>query len=524
VKGAQPLTSEQESGAAGTAGGSEMPKKCEQQRTQLIRAVESGDLDWVRRLLARGLPVDATEELGMTALMAACRFGQVEVARFLVAHGASIHAENCLGETPLSAAAWRGHVEVGRLLAERGARIDHQWHRGFTALMAAARSTHAGMVDLLLELGADASLENEDGETALTLALERQWYAARNASPEALPDVAPERRVVEMLRAAQPGSGQLVAEWHVRREAEERWWQRSFRRLYQILEEYDGEHLFDEVLAPRIEGARKTMSELGQYRRRNSAAHPYEPDPGGLLQLYALSRVNDYLLLGLQTGWGLDWDGPFLSDEYREYRGRGHNRALLGWQGPGLDRDQYVVFFRALGLETVEPPGFHPLFQEVVEVTEDPGCGERVEIERVFWPALMWGDLLISRSGVHVRCARHMMEKEVAERSVLHFTFWRRRREVFDLSVGWGGNSQWNTEARRDYVEGDTLHYNVDGSHYLGDTYEEQVGTALGELYEPDEEPLEMKIDLLRYRCRVGREMPSEPGYFDRYSEPYRPV
>ena len=38
-----------------------------------------------------------------------------------------------------------------------------------------------------------------------------------------------------------------------------------------------------------------------------------------------------------------------------------------------------------------------------------------------------------------------------------------------DLSHGWGHNSQWRTDFRRDYEESAELHYNVDGRWLIGE-------------------------------------------------------
>jgi len=46
---------------------------------------------------------------------------------------------------------------------------------------------------------------------------------------------------------------------------------------------------------------------------------------------------------------------------------------------------------------------------------------------------------------------------------VLYFTYLRRSRPTCDLSHGWGSNSQWSTDFRRDYAGGGMLHHNVDG-------------------------------------------------------------
>src|SRR6266550_1650701 len=85
------------------------------------------------------------------------------------------------------------------------------------------------------------------------------------------------------------------------------------------------------------------------------------------------------------------------------------------------------------------------------------------EIVRQFWPGLMFGSMMFARAGVGVRCHPTILRKDVAETSPMYFTYSRRRRLTVDLSMGWGHNSQWRTNFRRDYVDGDVYHFNVDG-------------------------------------------------------------
>jgi len=79
----------------------------------------------------------------------------------------------------------------------------------------------------------------------------------------------------------------------------------------------------------------------------------------------------------------------------------------------------------------------------------------------------------------------------VAARSCLYWAWWRRNRKVVDLSHGWGHNSQWATDFRRDYLTDEDLHYNIDGIE----------GAAAVDLHDPaDDLPEADRLDLLRYR------------------------
>ena len=79
-----------------------------------------------------------------------------------------------------------------------------------------------------------------------------------------------------------------------------------------------------------------------------------------------------------------------------------------------------------------------------------------VTVTELVWPVLMLGQLVFSRAGVKVRAGIDHAERGVADRSPLYWTFLRRHRPPIDRSLGWGHNSQWATDFRRDYRISDT--------------------------------------------------------------------
>jgi len=221
------------------------------------------------------------------------------------------------------------------------------------------------------------------------------------------------------------------------------------------------------------------------------AEHPLAPPKSDLWTLYAISRVSDFLLDFFQAPPGEP--APFL----------------------GFSEATYVQFFEALGLQTFDERSFSPFFHEIVEVepVDDPSGG--VEIVRQFWPGLMFGSLMVARAGVGVRCHPSIIRKDVAETSPLYFAYGRRRRLTVDLSMGAGHNSQWQTEFRRDYVDGDLVHFNVDG----------RIDLSGSEPTPVDEDPnavlsIEARRELLMNRCLVTAPEPGQPGelypFYDR--------
>lgn len=171
----------------------------------------------------------------------------------------------------------------------------------------------------------------------------------------------------------------------------------------------------------------------------------YEPEDDGLMemlwQLYAASRVRDVLLLAHQ---------PVPADDcVRELD------EALGRQQPvfrPVPAGQVTEFFAAIGCRPVTEASFDPILHEILTCKAADRPGAPIEITGQEWPALMLGDLVFARAGVHVRAGSAHAVPGVADRSTLHWEYWRRHRATSDGSFWWGHNSQWRTEFRRDYI------------------------------------------------------------------------
>ncbi len=100
-------------------------------------------------------------------LMIASIQGQIDMVKRLIARGADV---NKPGWTPLHYAASRGQIEVMRLLLENHAYIDAASPNNTTPLMMAARYGSDEAVRLLLEEGADPMPRNDLGMTAIDFA------------------------------------------------------------------------------------------------------------------------------------------------------------------------------------------------------------------------------------------------------------------------------------------------------------------------------------------------------------------
>lgn len=170
-----------------------------------IAAARANDVDTAKQLVARGVPVDSTDERGRTALLVATYQNAVEVARYLidagadvnlqddlqdspylyagaegkldilkmmVAAGADLDSTNRYGGTALIPAAHHGHIDVVRYLLTTKTNIDHVNHLGWTALLEAVilgdgSPTYQEIVKLLVDAGADISIADNNGVTPL---------------------------------------------------------------------------------------------------------------------------------------------------------------------------------------------------------------------------------------------------------------------------------------------------------------------------------------------------------------------
>lgn len=228
------------------------------------------------------------------------------------------------------------------------------------------------------------------------------------------------------------------------------------RELFDELRQYSGSAAFREVLVPWTEKRGPMIVELlaplaryGGWRREEYRwADPLE-------QAYALSRVNDVLLLGFQPGLPAGAARPWAHDLH------------LNSQWPTVTLDEYENFLTDLGMALVDEPDFDPFLHEIVTVEPADDPDHPVEILESLWPAVMHGELLFSRAGIRVRAGAQHVVAGIADRAPLDDVFLRRYRDTHDASLGWGHNSQWKTDFRRDYRTPTADHLHVDAEFDL---------------------------------------------------------
>jgi hypothetical protein len=268
----------------------------------------------------------------------------------------------------------------------------------------------------------------------------------------------------------------------------------TIREVFSFLRDYSGVRAYAHVLAPWLsrEGATlrdeiASLAAYGAWWRKTFVE-------GDLLQVaYALSRLSDVLLLSFQPPLRAGADLPFAHSLHME----------SDW--PVVTQDEYLSVFTTLGMTVIDAGSFDPFFHEIVSVKQDDDPDMPITVTGIVWPGLMLGEMLFSRSGAHVRAGRAHAAAGVADQSTLNDTFLRRYRPTFDWSHGWGHNSQWRTDFRRDYLTSGAYHLCVDATEQISDDPSQRV-SRLTQLT-----PAE-RVELVRHRCLLREPEDPEAG------------
>ncbi|XDD54122.1 ankyrin repeat domain-containing protein [Leptospira sp. WS4.C2] len=88
---------------------------------RLFQALEKGNLELVKELLAEGVSINAKDSLGNSCLIKAVDEEELAIAKFLIQKGANVNLRNTTGETALYRAVYRGNLDLVKMLVAAGA-------------------------------------------------------------------------------------------------------------------------------------------------------------------------------------------------------------------------------------------------------------------------------------------------------------------------------------------------------------------------------------------------------------------
>jgi len=134
----------------------------------LYRAVQSGDLDQLKRHIYWGTDIGQTDPQGEQPLHVAAQRGRLIIARELLENGADPNAMNRAGETPLQVALVAGKTQLAGVLLEAGATDDPQ---ALLFVLVRAGVDDRDSLVLVTERGADVNAEDRSGAKPLHIAV-----------------------------------------------------------------------------------------------------------------------------------------------------------------------------------------------------------------------------------------------------------------------------------------------------------------------------------------------------------------
>ena len=133
----------------------------------LLEAAERGDPPGVERLIAAGVPIDATDAAKQTPLLLAVRNNHLPVATPLIDAGASINAQAANQDTPWLLAGALGRTAMLRHMLPKGPDFTIRNRFGGNALIPACERAHVDTVAFLVTTPIDVNHVNNLGWTCL---------------------------------------------------------------------------------------------------------------------------------------------------------------------------------------------------------------------------------------------------------------------------------------------------------------------------------------------------------------------
>jgi hypothetical protein len=146
-------------------GGIQDPQETRRIANKLVYlAIEKSSADLLKELLSTSL-VDVNQQdkyYQRLPIHLAVQKGNLDAVKLLIASHSAVDAADSSGSTPLHYAASKGYTQITDLLIQNGADVNAKDADGETPFMLAARNDHRDDWQLLLDHGANAYAINED--------------------------------------------------------------------------------------------------------------------------------------------------------------------------------------------------------------------------------------------------------------------------------------------------------------------------------------------------------------------------
>ncbi|MCD6331845.1 MAG: ankyrin repeat domain-containing protein [Bacteroidales bacterium] len=138
---------------------------------ELLKAAEEGQTAQVIQLLNKGIPVNVSNDMGVTALMLAAQNGYFITVKALILNGADVNRSDTEGVTALHLATHTGQLDIAEYLVASGARINVRDQNGLSPFFYAAAYGDQVMTEMYLFHGANRNLTDKEGRTPFLAAV-----------------------------------------------------------------------------------------------------------------------------------------------------------------------------------------------------------------------------------------------------------------------------------------------------------------------------------------------------------------
>lgn len=157
----------------------------------MASAAYAKDLNTVYELMDRGAEINGKNHLGQTALIAAVDTGDIKFVKSILALEPGLEVKDNTGRTALMHAIQNNDNAIIKLLLQEGANPATMDLMATTPLILATKNSNNAFVKELLKMGADVNEQDRLGRSALSWAVENNDYPVFNTlmSYNAQPDL-----------------------------------------------------------------------------------------------------------------------------------------------------------------------------------------------------------------------------------------------------------------------------------------------------------------------------------------------